>query len=1307
MSGDGLSSLDTLVESIGGLTGLFEALIEEEIVASDSAVVQAAAAATSAADAATTATNVSTLAANASTAADTAATSATNANTEAIAATNAANAAAASATAAAASASAAVAAATSAGNVQTQLNTIYTVNTGGGTTVLTQAEFAAGIIVVEGELGNNAIIQVPADAHPFILDNATTGGYTVVLEMVGGTATASVTQGNYNQLVCDGATGVYSVSSVSGLQFNAAKPISGSTNVLTNQYQGAYTPMSNASGLTYLATLPQGSTMGIGGAVFLDALQGAWSIAPNGTDTADFGTQFPMNVADKAMFTWTGSGWRTTLYSNQISPIFKTSLTVPVGYITRGVFGGLADDGTTAVQATTGRFTTSLTVPTMAAGDNSFNAASTAYVYAAINALVGGAPAALDTLNALAAAINDETNFAAAVTNALAGKANITGQTFTGPVIAPTVTASTSMSSYGYGGNNNTGMLYLGNSGNSYLYFDGTNYNLANGSLYVNGQEVWDSGNFNPADYAALAGPATFQGEVVGTGPTGALRATVPDANQTSILLTRAGAPVDAKTWELLADNSGTFVLRAVNDAYSAESDVFRVTRPSGYTLGTLSIMPDGGRILAGGVTDDGINTMQVASLFSVQRTGVSYAQSIQLASQVGNSVTSYSDPSNAKYLSINSTTDSLNTPLTAGSLGIAFLIADQQVGEFSNDGNLLLGGSTDDGVNTLQVFGGIGIKGTGDGVTYPDGTKQSTAYVVTSPLINTYTPAAGVTTIATQAYGLGLIHVFEGGAYLVPGQDYTATTGNSITLTNAANGRNSYTVLTGALFNASNVLQPNVVNIPAVVGSTSITLPSTTMQGYLWIFQGAAWLQPGVDFTFAGGTAVTLLNAPTQSTDTFTLIMLQPVSFANTATQTNVQQAQLTFAMDTGVANSYSVNYIPAVGAPVNGMQLSFYVKTANTGAATLSCNGATAYPIYGNGHSPLSGSELIAGGFVEVVWNSILGAWVLLENTGGSQQNAGNLNFVGEAVRITADMSNSTGPLWKNNLAFQTSVPNGSTAVNALANGSGSSSQFSAFAASDPTNAAYATLAASTSLVGIYSGAFGSGVTTPFIFSIAGVERARFSLAGEALFGTTVSSATLLAGTGAAGTGGVALVGGSGYAAIQTGSNNSNLYLSKTAGFPNASVIDFLVNGATVGGVTTSGTAIAYGTTSDYRLKTNIAPLKGALDRLMLAKPIRYSFKSDHTQSLVDGFLAHELAEVVPEAVHGEKDAVEFHPVLKHGHDPKDVQPEDVLRIEEHIVPQLVDHSKVVPLLMAAVQELTLEVRSLRAELAAYKKK
>jgi hypothetical protein len=1020
-----------------------------------------------------------------------------------------------------------------------------------------------------------------------------------------------------------------------------------------------------------------------------------------------------MNPSDKAMFTWNGTSWRTTLYSNQNSPVFSQSLTVPVAYITgRAVLGGVTDDGTTALQATTGRFTTSLTVPTMTVGDNSFNAANTAFVYAAIQALIGGAPGNLDTLNELAAAINDNTSFATTITNLIATKAAIGGQTFTGGVQAPTVTATTSMQTYGYGSNNNAGMLYLGSSGSAYLLYDGTNYNLPSGQLYIDSYEAWHAGNFTPGNYALLSATATFGGQVTGTSSTYALRASNGSGTgQTTIGLFRAGAATDLKNWEIIAGSDNSLGIRSVNDAYTNAAYAIQVTRPSGYTLGAMVLMGNGGRVLVGNATDDTVTTMQVNSSLKVQRLGTS-SQSILLASDLVNTnsnstdtdnvIVSYSTTSNAKWLTLNATTDTLDTPLTAGTLGISFQIYSQTQAGFGGTGNLILNTSMiDDGLNKLQVYGGVRIFGTGKGITFPDGTQQTTAYVVTAPTINTYTPASGATVIATQTYGLGLIQVFEGGSYLVPGQDYTATTGNSITLNTAANGRNSYTVMTGALFNASNVIQPNVVVQPANVGSTSITLPSTTMTGYLWIFQGGAWLQPGVDFFFNGGTAVTLLNAPTEASDAFTLIMLQPVSFANTATQTNVQNAQLTFALDTGVANAYAVTYIPAVGAPVNGMQLSFSVKTANTGASTLTCNGGTAYPIYGNGHAALSGGELIAGGFVEVCFNSVLGAWILLENTGGAQQNAGNLNFIGEATRITGDMSNSTGPTWKNNLAFQSSVANGATAVNAIANGTGNNSQFSAFAASDPTNAAYATLAASTSAAGIYSGAFGTGVATPFVFSIAGAERMRITTAGNVLLWNTVAGSP------------------SGYGTplfqINTTSNIARqliqgyandygwgtVYMNGPEQSTTASAVVFLNSSATlVGSITCTTTATSYATSSDYRLKKNVKKMTGALARVMKLSPSTYLFKHDEESGEHEGFLAHELQEVVPHAVVGKKDAVRYDPVFQGDVDLTDVKPEDVVGVEEHMLIQGVDYSKLVPLLTAALQEANHRIESLEKD-------
>jgi hypothetical protein len=76
-------------------------------------------------------------------------------------------------------------------------------------------------------------------------------------------------------------------------------------------------------------------------------------------------------------------------------------------------------------------------------------------------------------------------------------------------------------------------------------------------------------------------------------------------------------------------------------------------------------------------------------------------------------------------------------------------------------------------------------------------------------------------------------------------------------------------------------------------------------------------------------------------------------------------------------------------------------------------------------------------------------------------------------------------------------------------------------------------------------------------------------------------------------------------------------------------------------VGSITTNGTGVTYGTSSDYRLKENIAPMTGALAKVSLLKPVTYKWKSNGSDG--QGFIAHELAEVVPDCVQGEKDAVD----------------------------------------------------------------
>ena len=112
---------------------------------------------------------------------------------------------------------------------------------------------------------------------------------------------------------------------------------------------------------------------------------------------------------------------------------------------------------------------------------------------------------------------------------------------------------------------------------------------------------------------------------------------------------------------------------------------------------------------------------------------------------------------------------------------------------------------------------------------------------------------------------------------------------------------------------------------------------------------------------------------------------------------------------------------------------------------------------------------------------------------------------------------------------------------------------------------------------------------------------------------------------------------------------------------------------------GVTLGGTS--YNSSSDYRQKQDVVDLTGAIDRVKSFKPRRFKWNDDPTYT-VDGFLAHEAQTVVPESVVGEKDAVD-----------KNGDPEY----------QVIDQSKLVPLLTAALQEAITEIETLKTKVAA----
>lgn len=193
-----------------------------------------------------------------------------------------------------------------------------------------------------------------------------------------------------------------------------------------------------------------------------------------------------------------------------------------------------------------------------------------------------------------------------------------------------------------------------------------------------------------------------------------------------------------------------------------------------------------------------------------------------------------------------------------------------------------------------------------------------------------------------------------------------------------------------------------------------------------------------------------------------------------------------------------------------------------------------------------------------------------------------------------------------------------------------------------------------------GVEKGKIDVQSTSNMLFETAGTERMRIDASGNLLVGTTS--------------------GGGKVRVDFAGLTSVGVSIRDTDATGTTQAFTFFKNNTQVGSITTSTTATAYNTSSDYRLKEDVQPMVGASDRLMALKPVNFAWKVDGSR--VDGFLAHEAQEVVPEAVTGSKDAVD-----------KDGKPEY----------QGIDQSKIVPLLTAALQEALTEIAQLKADVAA----
>jgi hypothetical protein len=422
-----------------------------------------------------------------------------------------------------------------------------------------------------------------------------------------------------------------------------------------------------------------------------------------------------------------------------------------------------------------------------------------------------------------------------------------------------------------------------------------------------------------------------------------------------------------------------------------------------------------------------------------------------------------------------------------------------------------------------------------------------------------------------------------------------------------------------------------------AVAGTTTITLPAATDT-----LVGKATTDTLTNKTLTGAVMNGTLGATTPST-----VAATTISASSTATFAAgaVGTPSITTTGDTNTGIFFPA--ADTIAFSEGGAEAMRIDSSGNVGIGTSSPSTYGKLAVYG-----VNAGGDVSANIINFATSASTTTSLILSDTSG------------DLVKLVGDNAGSTSSLRAVNRNTQLSFWTGATGgaermrIDSSGNVGIGRTPDQRLQIAQPTNVEFDMFVGSTRTLSLYADATQTQIGTPnaipMIFKTSDAERMRIDSSGNLLVGTTSANVGFT-------TGSKSLCFNSDYGGSYPVAINHSVS-------GNGYFLGFGRGGSQCGYIwTNASNSTQYVTSSDYRLKENIVPMTGALAKVSALKPVTYTWKEDGTSS--QGFIAHELQEIVPEAVAGAKDA---------------------LNEDGSIKPQGIDTSFLVATLTAALQEL-----------------